>query len=202
MNDKEGHPVDIAEKEISIDKTSKLRGSSNATVSTFTRRAAGEYVMKVTAGTLPEAFTLTPSARNVHFASANVTLTADNTTALVDGLDVIENNAIADGQSQDKFRVRVVDAQNNPVPSQTVILKADNGATVAGTAITESDGTVIVPVTSQHAGETTMTASINDKGNKTLKLSFRPDQNTARIEKKNFSIIPEVSLADGKTQKQ
>ncbi|EBW8880585.1 hypothetical protein BXG10_25090, partial [Salmonella enterica subsp. enterica serovar Enteritidis] len=81
------------------------------------------------------------------------------------------------------------------------ILKADNGATVAGTAITESDGTVIVPVTSQHAGETTMTASINDKGSKTLKLSFCPDQNTARIEKKNFSIIPEVSLADGKTQK-
>lgn len=201
VNDKEGHPVDIAEKEISIDKISKLRGSSNATVSTFTRRAAGEYVMKVTAGTLPEAFTLTPSARNVHFASANVTLTADNTTALVDGLDVIENNAIADGQSQDKFRVRVVDAQNNPIPSQTVILKADNGATVAGTAITESDGTVIVPVTSQHAGETTMTASINDKGSKTLKLSFCPDQNTARIEKKNFSIIPEVSLADGKTQK-
>lgn len=201
VNDKEGHPVDITEKEISIDKTSKLRGSSNATVSTFTRRAAGEYVMKVTAGTLPEAFTLTPSARNVHFASANVTLTADNTTALVDGLDVIENNAIADGRSQNSFRVKVVDAQNNPVPSQPVTLKANNGATVTGTAITEPDGTVIVPVTSLRAGETTITASINDKGSKTLKLSFRSDQNTARIEKKNFSIIPEVSLADGKTQK-
>ncbi|WP_090138861.1 Ig-like domain-containing protein [Kosakonia oryziphila] len=201
VKDKGGQPVDIAEKEISIDKTSKLRGSSRATVSAFTRRAAGEYVMKVTAGTMPEAFTLTPSARNMHFASVNVNLTADNTTALVDALDVIANNAIADGQSQNRLRVIVVDAQNNPVPGQSVTLKADNGATVVGTVVTEPDGTAIVPVTSQHAGETTVTASINDKGSKTLKLSFRPDQNTARIEKQNLSVLPDVSLADGKTQK-
>ena len=201
VKDKNGHPVDIAEKEISIDKTSKLRGSRRAILSAFSRRAAGEYVIKVTAGTMPETFTLTPSARNVHFASANVTLTADNTTALIDALDVIENNAIADGQSQNKFRVTVVDAQNNPVPGQAVLLKADHGATVAGTAVTEPDGTVVVPVTSLHAGETNITASIKGKGSKTLKLSFRPDQNTARIEKKNFSVLPEDSLADGKTEK-
>ncbi|WP_222422239.1 Ig-like domain-containing protein [Yersinia aldovae] len=201
VNDKEGRPVDITEKEISIDKTSKLRGSSRATLSAFTRRAAGEYVMKVTAGTMQEAFTLTPSARNMHFVSANVTLTADNATSLVDALDVVENNAIADGQSQNRFRVTVVDAQNNPVPSQSISLKADNGAAVAGSAVTESDGTVIVPVSSQHTGETTVTASINDKGSKTLKLYFRPDQNTARIEQKNLSVLPEISLADGKTQK-
>ncbi|WP_312625854.1 Ig-like domain-containing protein [Scandinavium sp.] len=201
VNDKEGRPVDIAENEISVKKTARLRGSSNATVSSFTRRAAGEYVMTVTSGTMPEAFTITPSARNTKFASADVKLTADNATAMVNALDVVENNAIADGKSQNRFRVTVVDGQNNPVPGQPVSLQADNSATVVKSAITEADGTVIVPVTSPLAGDTTLTASVNNKGNKTLKLSFRPDQGTARIEQKDLNILPEVSLADGKTEK-
>lgn len=201
VNDKEGQPVDIAENEISVEKVSRLRGSSNATVSSFTRRAAGEYVMTVTSGTMPEAFTVTPLARNTKFASADVKLTADNATAMVNALDVVEDNAIADGKSQNRFRVTVVDAQSNPVPGQSVSLQADNSATVAESAITETDGTVIVPVTSPLAGETTVKATINNKESKTLKLSFRPDQNTARIEQKDLSILPEVSLADGKTEK-
>lgn len=201
VNDKEGQPVDIAENEISVEKTSRLRGSSNASVSSFTRRAPGEYVMTVTSGTMPEAFTVTPSARNTKFASADVKLTADNATAMIDTLDVVEDNAIADGKSQNKLRVTVVDAQSNPVPGQSVSLQADNSASVAESAITEADGTVIVPVTSPLAGDTTVTASINNKGSKTLKLSFRPDQNTARIEQKDLSVLPEVSLADGKTEK-
>lgn len=201
VNDKEGRPVDIAANEISVEKTSRLRGGSSATVSSFTRRAAGEYVMTVTSGTIPEAFRVTPSARNTKFASADVKLTADNATAIVNALDIVEDNAIADGKSQNRFRVTVVDAQGNPVPAQSVSLQADNSATVAESAITGTDGTVIVPVTSSLSGETTVTASINKKGSKTLKLSFRPDQNTARIEQKDFSVLPEVSLADGKTEK-
>lgn len=201
VNDKEGQPVDIAENEISVEKVSRLRGISNATVSSFTRRAAGEYVMTVTSGTMPEAFTVTPSARNTKFASADVKLTADNATAMVNALDVVEDNAIADGKSQNKFRVTVIDAQSNPVPGQSVSLQADNSTTVAESAITEADGTVTVPVTSPLAGIKTVTASINNKGSKTLKLSFRPDQSTARIEQRDLSVLPEVSLADGKTEK-
>jgi adhesin/invasin len=97
--------------------------------------------------------------------------------------------------------VTVVDAQSNPVPGQSVSLQADNSATIAESVITEADGTAIVPVTSPLAGDTTVAASINNKGSKTLKLSFRPDQNTARIEQKDLSVLPEVSLADGKTEK-
>lgn len=201
VNDKEGRPVDIGDNEISVEKTSRLKGSSNATLSSFTRRAAGEYVMTVTSGTMPEAFTVTPSARNMKFASADIKLTADNATAMVNAVDIVEDNAIADSKSQNKFRVSVVDALSNPVPGQSVSLQADNSATVAKSAITAANGTVIVPVTSSLAGETTVTASINNKGGKTLKLSFRADQNTARIEEKDLSILPEVSLADGKTEK-
>ncbi|GLY61006.1 hypothetical protein Pcaca05_18630 [Pectobacterium carotovorum subsp. carotovorum] len=201
VNDKEGHPVDIAENEISVVSTSKPRSNINATVSAFTRLAAGEYEMTVTAGTVPESFTVTPSARNVQFASADVILTADNATALVDTLEVIEDNAIADGKSKNRFRVTVIDAHNNPVSGQSIKLKADKGATVAESVITEADGTVIVPVTSQQAGDTTVTASIHARDEKTLTLTFHPDQNTMRVEQNNLSILPEVSLADGKTPK-
>lgn len=201
VNDKEGRPVDIAENEISVVSTSKLRGNINATVSAFTRLAAGEYEMTVTAGTVPESFTLTPSARNTQFASADVILTADNATARVDTLEVIEDNAIADGKSKNRFRATVIDAHNNPVSGQSIRLKADKGATVAESSITEADGTVIVPVTSQQAGDTTVTANIHDRDEKTLTLTFHPDQNTMRVEQNNLSILPEVSLADGKTPK-
>lgn len=202
VNDKEGHPVDIAENEISITQTSRLRAKSNLSVSAFKRRAKGEYVMKVTAGTIPGTFTFTPLARNTRFASADITLIADNATALINSLSIVNDNAVADGKSQNRFRVAVVDAQNNPVSGQSVRLKADHGATISESVITEADGTVVVPVTSRQAGETTLTASVNDKDSKTLTLTFRPDSKTAKIEQKNFSILPEISLADGKTQKK
>lgn len=201
VNDKEGRPVDIAVDEINVKKTSLLRGVSNTNISAFTRRAAGEYVMTVTAGTMPEAFTITISARNTQLGSVGVTTAAENSTAMVKALDEVDNNAIADGKSQNKFRVTVVDAQNNPVPAQSISLKADHGATVVKSAITEADGTVVVPVTSHQSGEITVTASIKDKSSKMLTLSFSPDKNTAKIEQKNLSVIPEISLADGKTQK-
>lgn len=201
VSDKEGNPVDLAETEISVEKSAKIRGTSNATVSSFTRRAAGEYVMTVTAGTMPEAFTLTPSARNTHFASTDVTLTADNTTALVDTLERVEDNAIADGKSQNSVRVTVVDAQNNRVPGQTVSLAADNNATITASATTDKDGVVVVPVTSVKAGKTTVSASINGKSGKDIALNFRPDPKTAHIAQKDLSVLPEISLADGKTEK-
>lgn len=201
INDREGHPIDITANEISVQKTSRLRGDSGAALSTFTRRGAGEFVMTVTAGTMPESFSLTPTVRGQRLASANVVLTAENATALIDALDIVTDNAIADGKSQDTFRITVVDAQNNRVPGQSVSLSASHGASVTESATTGKEGTVTVPVTTVHAGETTLTATINGGGTKTLKLTFRPDQNTARITQKDLSVLPEVSVADGKTVK-
>lgn len=201
INDREGQPVDIAANEISLQKTSEPGGSSGSTLSAFTRRSAGEYVMTVTAGTVPESFTLTPASRNTRLAPADVSLAADNATALINSLERVTNNAIADGISQNKFRITVVDAQNNRVPDQTVSLKAGNGATVAESVTTGKDGTVAIPVTTVHAGETAITASINGKGEKELKLTFRPDRHTARIAQKDLSVLPEVSVADGRALK-
>ncbi|MCC2711487.1 Ig-like domain-containing protein, partial [Thomasclavelia ramosa] len=60
------------------------------------------------------------------------------------------------------LRVRVTDAFGNALNGQTVSVLAGNGATVAPTVITEPDGTAEIPVTSQTAGTSAVTASINN----------------------------------------
>ncbi|MBB7041740.1 hypothetical protein HEN73_023005, partial [Escherichia coli] len=68
----------------------------------------------------------------------------------------------------------------NTLAGQTVSVTAGNGATVAPTVITQPDGTVEISVTSQTAGTSTVTASIN---NSTLSQSvmFIADIRTAQI---------------------
>ncbi|HAP0140276.1 TPA: LysM peptidoglycan-binding domain-containing protein [Escherichia coli] len=200
VKDRNGQPVDLAEDEISVEKKSSIHAvDSKVVVSAFKRQNAGEYVMSVTAGTTPESFTLIPFARNTHFPSADITVVADHITAMIHSMDAIQNNAIADGKSQNKFRVMVTDAQGNPVPDLPVFLTADNGAVVAKSVNTGSDGTITVPVVSQHAGKTIVTASLSNKSSKTLELIFCSDQKTARV--KDLSIVPEVTIADGKSLK-
>ncbi|WP_261640381.1 Ig-like domain-containing protein [Erwinia mallotivora] len=201
INDRDGNPVDIDASEISMRKTTQLRTASDAVVSEFIRQAAGEYVTTVTAGTHPEAFTLTPGARDADFASAKVTLTADVTTALINSLDVVQDNALADGRAQNIIKATVVDAHNNPVAGQRVAFRAGNEASIAGAVVTSAEGRVTVPVTSVRAGETTITASVNDTANKEINVRFQPDHHTAQVTEHNLSVLPTVSLADGKESK-
>ncbi|EEQ3932520.1 hypothetical protein GQP97_004983, partial [Escherichia coli] len=79
---------------------------------------------------------------------------------------------------------------------QTVSVLAGNGGTVAPTVITEPDGTVEISVTSQTAGVSAVTASIN---NSTLSqnVTFVADIRTAQIVE--LVVIKDGSEADGAT---
>ncbi|WP_338295905.1 Ig-like domain-containing protein, partial [Escherichia coli] len=91
---------------------------------------------------------------------------------------------------------RVTDAFGNALAGQTVSVLADNGATTAPTVITEPDGTVEISVTSQTAGISAVTASIN---NSTLSqnVMFIADIRTAQIAE--LVVIKDGSEADGAT---
>ncbi|WP_139595271.1 Ig-like domain-containing protein, partial [Escherichia coli] len=93
--------------------------------------------------------------------SRNVTFIADVSTAQIADLVVIKDDSVADGAMANTLRVRVTDAFGNALAGQTVSVMAGNGATVAPTVITEPDGTVEISVTSQTAGISAVTASIN-----------------------------------------
>ncbi|MFK0531254.1 Ig-like domain-containing protein, partial [Escherichia coli] len=68
---------------------------------------------------------------------------------------------MAGGSTADPAAGGVTDAFGNALAGQTVSVLADNGATVSPTVITGPDGTVEISVTSQTAGTSAVTASIN-----------------------------------------
>ncbi|MWK13423.1 hypothetical protein GQM36_24080, partial [Escherichia coli] len=129
-------------------------------------------------------------------ASRNVTFVADVRTAKIADLVVTRDNSVADGATANTLRVRVTDAFGNTLAGQTVSVLAGNGATVAPTVITEPDGTVEISVTSQTAGVSAVTASINSSS-LSRDVTFIADVRTAQIAE--LVVIKDNSVADGAT---
>ena len=126
--------------------------------------------------------------------SQNVTFIADIRTAQIASLEVTQDNAVADGAMANTLRARVTDAFGNALAGQTVSVLADNGATTAPTVITEPDGTVEISVTSQTAGTSAVTASINNSS-QSRNVTFIADVRTAQIAE--LVVIKDGSAADG-----
>ncbi|EHX8938599.1 Ig-like domain-containing protein, partial [Escherichia coli] len=103
---------------------------------------------------------------------------------------------VADGAMANMLQVKVTDANGNVLAGQTVSMMAGNGATVAPTVITEPDGTVEIPVTSQTAGASAVTASINNSS-LSQNVTFVADVRTAQIT--DLAVIKDGSVADGAT---
>ncbi|HFO9322863.1 TPA: Ig-like domain-containing protein, partial [Escherichia coli] len=104
--------------------------------------------------------------------------------------------SVADGAMANMLQVKVTDANGNVLAGQTVSMMAGNGATVAPTVITEPDGTVEIPVTSQTAGASAVTASINNSS-LSQNVTFVADVRTAQIT--DLAVIKDGSVADGAT---
>ncbi|HGC1327190.1 TPA: hypothetical protein ACIX11_005132, partial [Escherichia coli] len=77
---------------------------------------------------------------------------------------------------------------------QTVSVTAGNGATVASTVTTKPDGMVEISVTSQTAGTSTVTASINTSS-LSRNVTFIADIRTAQIA--DLVVIKDGVVADG-----
>ncbi|MCN8530961.1 Ig-like domain-containing protein, partial [Escherichia coli] len=128
--------------------------------------------------------------------SQNVTFIADIRTAQIADLVVIKDGSVADGSTANMLRVRVTDAFGNVLAGQTVSVLAGNGATVASTVTTKPDGTVEISVTSQTAGISAVTASINSSS-QSQNVTFVADVRTAKIA--DLVVIKDGSEADGST---
>ncbi|EMU6253463.1 TPA: inverse autotransporter beta domain-containing protein [Escherichia coli O11:H5] len=126
--------------------------------------------------------------------SKTVNFVADVSTAQIADLVVIKDGSVADGSTANTLWVRVTDAFGNALDGQTVSVLAGNGATVAPTVITEPDGTVEISVTSQTAGISTVTASINSSS-LSRDVTFIADVRTAQIA--DLVVIKDGSVADG-----
>ncbi|EKQ9314298.1 Ig-like domain-containing protein, partial [Escherichia coli] len=128
--------------------------------------------------------------------SRDVTFIADVRTAKIADLVVTRDNSVADGAMANTLRVRVTDAFGNTLAGQTVSVLADNGATVAPVVTTQPDGTVEISVTSQTAGVSAVTATINSS-TQSQNVTFIADVRTAKIA--DLVVIKDGSEADGAT---
>ncbi|PZT59495.1 hypothetical protein DNQ57_19930, partial [Escherichia coli] len=128
--------------------------------------------------------------------SRNVTFIADVRTAKIAELVVIKDGSVADGVMANMLRARVTDANGNALAGQTVSVSAGNSATVAPAVITEPDGTVEISVTSQTAGISAVTASINSSS-QSRDVTFIADVRTAKIAE--LEVIRDNAVADGST---
>ncbi|EKF3391437.1 Ig-like domain-containing protein [Escherichia coli] len=173
---------------------SVMADNGAAVASTMTTKPDGTVEISVTSQTAGIS-AVTVSINNSTL-SQNVTFIADVRTAQIADLVVIKDGSEADGLTANTLRARVTDAFGNALAGQTVSVLADNGATVAPTVTTQPDGTVEISVTSQTAGISTVTASINNSS-QSRDVTFIADIRTAQIA--DLVVIKDGSEADGST---
>ena len=171
---------------------SVLAGNGATTAPTVTTQPDGTVEISVTSQTAGTS-AVTASINNSSL-SRDVTFIADVRTAQIAVLEVTQDNSVADGSTANTLRVKVTDAFGNTLAGQTVSVLADNGATVAPTVITGQDGTVEISVTSQTAGTSAVTASINSS-TASRNVTFVADVRTAQIA--DLVVIKDGSVADG-----
>ncbi|HGE5398505.1 TPA: Ig-like domain-containing protein, partial [Escherichia coli] len=174
-------------------QTVSVMADNSATVSpTVTTEPDGTVEISITSQTAGTS-TGTASINNSSL-SRNVTFIADVRTAKIADLVVIKDDSVADGVMANMLRARVTDAFGNVLAGQTVSVTADNGATVAPVVITGPDGTVEISVTSQTAGTSAITASINNSS-LSRNVTFVADVRTAKIA--DLVVTRDNSVADG-----
>ncbi|MTE73467.1 beta strand repeat-containing protein, partial [Escherichia coli] len=184
--------TDAFGNELAGQTVSVLAGNGATVAPTVITEPDGTVEISVTSQTAgTSAVTATINSSSL---SQNVTFIADVSTAKIADLIVSQNNAVADGSTANTLRARVTDAFGNALAGQTVSVLADNGATVASTVTTKPDGTVEISVTSQTAGISTVTASINNSS-LSRDVTFIADVRTAQIA--DLVVIKDGVVADG-----
>ncbi|QWZ75390.1 Ig-like domain-containing protein (plasmid) [Enterobacter roggenkampii] len=94
--------------------------------------------------------------------TTNVTFIADMSSRRLVSLNIVSDNAPANGKDANSVRALVTDASGNPVSGAVVTFSDDFIAVfIAEQGTTGEDGTVTMPVTSRRVGKYTITASLD-----------------------------------------
>ncbi|RYM55435.1 hypothetical protein BSR03_27135, partial [Serratia proteamaculans] len=140
---------------------------------TTTLTSTSEGTVKVTA-------VINASARStdVTFIEGGST----NPDAVIAGVYIEMNNAVADGVAVNTVAAEVVDGDNRLLANQSVHFEADNGAVIqANPVLTDEYGKAIASLSSLTAGACQVTASINDSA-ETAVVSFTDESATFVID--------------------
>ncbi|MDH0354027.1 inverse autotransporter beta domain-containing protein [Morganella sp. GD04133] len=100
--------------------------------------------------------------RNGNSRSETITYIADISSAKIKTLELINNKAVADGQSKNIAVATITDQFDNPAEGLTLTADVTNGAVIdAAQLITDELGQVTIPFTSTTAGQSVLTVNSN-----------------------------------------
>nr|WP_249324876.1 Ig-like domain-containing protein [Enterobacter mori] len=128
--------------------------------------------------------------------SVDIRFIANKASARIQTMDVTQNQALANGREENQLTLNVVDGEGNPLAGQLVKFTATNGAIVKAGEATDVLGTIAIPVTSFTAGNSTVTAEINDS-RESREVAFKADAGTAMPAAEGMLLIEDGSPANG-----
>ena len=109
---------------------------------------------------------------------------------------VVNDNALADGNTQNTVRLTVIDTQTNqPVPGLAVKFATSAGTLLAASATTDAQGMATTEITSVVAGEAKITATLENGNAADVSVTFLPDEAATLSDLK---ITKDNAVADGK----
>ncbi|MDM2927801.1 Ig-like domain-containing protein [Citrobacter sp. Cm046] len=109
---------------------------------------------------------------------------------------VVNDNALADGNTRNTVRLTVIDTQTNqPVPGLAVKFATSAGTLLAASATTDAQGMATTEITSVVAGEAKITATLENGNAADVSVTFLPDEAATLSDLK---ITKDNAAADGK----
>ncbi|MGL4757114.1 MAG: Ig-like domain-containing protein, partial [Aeromonadaceae bacterium] len=172
--------------------------ASNSAAIAATAVTAADGTVQVPVTSLKAGDSTVTASVNGSSQTVTVTFVADdNTSQIASGaLTVTADNAVANGSAGNEVQVIVTDANGNVLAGQDVTFSASNGATIAASGTTGSDGSLKMPVTSTVAGVSTVKATVNGS-NQSVDVTFVADSGTAQIAAGNLTALTDNAIANG-----
>ncbi|MGO0693135.1 inverse autotransporter beta domain-containing protein [Pseudomonas guariconensis] len=139
--------IDVPLSDLSLAVT-RGTASTGTKVSDFSRKSVGMYEVTVTAGTLPEALTLTPSYQSTPLAAAKISVKVRVPEAGNSTFAASPKTIDTSGTVPVTLELKANDADGNPVPDlagQLAFVVQDAGGNPPGTGITISQVTETQP---------------------------------------------------------
>ncbi|WP_447826118.1 inverse autotransporter beta domain-containing protein, partial [Aeromonas salmonicida] len=139
--------------------------------------------------------------RNGNRGSALMTFFGDINGADFDNsvVELVADNAIANGRDKNKIIVRLYDRNNNLLPNASLKVVGSEGVLVTEEVTTDATGMAEIPFSSTHAGSATVELVINGL-TKSIVSNFRADEASAAISK--VDVLINNAIADGESENE
>lgn len=173
--------------------TVSFSATNGATVSVVTGTTGNDGLAKATlTSTTAGTSQVTASLAN---GSQRVVTTTFTPVAVINSFTLTRDNVLADGSQQITAELTVKDKAGHPLAGQHVTFAADNQAqpeTLEGT--TDNSGSLYLNVVSTQAGQTHITATLDNDDKRTVTGTFLP---VATLQDGSLTVTTDNAIADG-----